>query len=389
MIFARSFARASGPNNPSASRSGTAGAAAVAAAGGSAAGALLAWTSERVSMSTSTAAASAAAASVASAARTKLAPLAGSRWLHLQQQQRIWTATTTSASDGFKTAAPAPLFPSSLLKPSNTAPSWSPAYRLFSGGSSGTSPTAATASPTASPSFVAWYESKLQAHPIPTKMVTGGILWSVGDAVAQILPPLTHGESPPEYDWGRTGRAGFFGFAIHAPTSHVHFNFLEWMTVRSGLTGLQIPIFKVRASQTVGRAILPTVHQYETSHLLLTPKTCSDNLRAVHILELGTILCHYSAARPIPVARGKLGVRLLLTLRVFFASDLQLHVPRGHGCDAGHEPAANLRPHRGRAVGHAKGKNAIAQGWVHRQTMMRHTRRCCISRTSIRPSPGS
>jgi hypothetical protein len=256
MIFARSFARASGPKSSTA--------AAAIAAGGSAAGALLAWTSERVSMSTSTTAASSAAASVASAARSSLSSAAGSRWLQLHQPpqpRRIWTAATrASASEGFnKSSAAGPLVRSSLLKPPNASPSWSPAYRLFSGGS-GTPPTATTtaqpsaaAAAAASPTFVAWYESKLQARPVLTKMVTGGILWSVGDAVAQIVPPMTHGESPPDYDWARTGRAGFFGFAIHAPTSHVHFNFLEWMTVRSGFTGLQIPIFKVRAFPTAGR----------------------------------------------------------------------------------------------------------------------------------------
>jgi hypothetical protein len=258
MMFARSFARASGPKS-TASRSSAA-AATVVAAGGSAAGALLTWTSERVSMSTSTKAASSAAASVASAARTNLSSAAGSRWLQLHQSpqpKRIWwtAATRGSASDGFnKVAGTAPLVPSSLLKPPVTSPSWSSAYRLFSGGS-GTPPAATTAPPAtaASPTFVAWYESKLQAHPVLTKMVTGGILWSVGDAVAQIVPPMTHGESIAEYDWARTGRAGFFGFAIHAPTSHVHFNFLEWMTVRSGFTGLQIPIFKVRAFPAAGR----------------------------------------------------------------------------------------------------------------------------------------
>jgi protein Mpv17 len=84
-------------------------------------------------------------------------------------------------------------------------------------------------------------------------MVTGGILWSVGDAVAQLVPPLTHGQalSTIRYDWARTGRAGFFGFAIHAPTSHLHFNFLEWMTVQSGFTGLQIPVFKAFMEQFV------------------------------------------------------------------------------------------------------------------------------------------
>ena len=97
--------------------------------------------------------------------------------------------------------------------------------------------------------FVKWYEGHLQSHPVPTKMVTGCLLWSAGDAVAQVGPhwaaPSTTTSGPPiDYDWERTGRAALFGFALHAPLSHLHFNFLEWMTVKAGLTGLSIPIFK-------------------------------------------------------------------------------------------------------------------------------------------------
>ena len=36
--------------------------------------------------------------------------------------------------------------------------------------------------------FVEWYEMHLHASPIRTKMVTGGILWGLGDAVAQGVP---------------------------------------------------------------------------------------------------------------------------------------------------------------------------------------------------------
>lgn len=103
-------------------------------------------------------------------------------------------------------------------------------------------------------SFVQWYEGHLQARPIPTKMVTGSILWSLGDAVAQVVPPAAAGTldfKTFNYDYVRTGRAFVFGFALHAPTSHAHFNFLEWMTVRAGVTGLQIPFFKAFMEQFV------------------------------------------------------------------------------------------------------------------------------------------
>jgi protein Mpv17 len=99
--------------------------------------------------------------------------------------------------------------------------------------------------------FMAWYEGHLQTRPIVTKMITGSILWGIGDAVAQIVPYLGSDTARPAYDWPRTGRAVFFGFAIHAPASHAHFNFLEWMTVRAGFQGLNITIFKTFMEQFV------------------------------------------------------------------------------------------------------------------------------------------
>lgn len=106
-------------------------------------------------------------------------------------------------------------------------------------------------SSTESSSFLAWYETNLQARPVVTKMCTGGLLWSIGDAVAQIVPPMA-GQAPPEpYDWARTGRAAIFGFCLHAPTSHVHFNFLEYLTQKAGVQGLGIPVFKAFMEQFV------------------------------------------------------------------------------------------------------------------------------------------
>jgi hypothetical protein len=99
--------------------------------------------------------------------------------------------------------------------------------------------------------FVEWYEGHLEKHPLPTKMVTGGILWSVGDITAQCVPQMASGDGEKEfvYDLPRTGRAALFGFAVHAPTSHLHFNFLEYLTNRVGVTGLGIPVFKTTMEQ--------------------------------------------------------------------------------------------------------------------------------------------
>jgi len=111
-----------------------------------------------------------------------------------------------------------------------------------------------------SPTLMQWYESHLKKNPVPTKMATGSFLWGVGDAVAQVVPKIVPGnntdsiadsESNFSYDYNRTGRAVLFGFAIHAPLSHLHFNFLEWMTVKGGFTGMSIPVFKTVMEQFV------------------------------------------------------------------------------------------------------------------------------------------
>lgn len=127
-------------------------------------------------------------------------------------------------------------------------------YRLFSSKASPTdSATTVSAPKQSSPGFREWYEGHLQSSPVRTKMVTGCILWSIGDAVGQVVPQAaaTGGSIPDDfvYDWPRTGRAALFGFAVHAPTSHLHYNFLEWMTNRLGVTGLGIPVFKTIMEQ--------------------------------------------------------------------------------------------------------------------------------------------
>ena len=103
---------------------------------------------------------------------------------------------------------------------------------------------------TESRSLLATYEKHLKARPVVTKMVTGCCLWGIGDGVGQVVPAVAaNQQSTLEYDWERTGRACLFGFALHAPTSHLHFNFLEWMTTRANVTGLGIPIFKAFMEQ--------------------------------------------------------------------------------------------------------------------------------------------
>lgn len=125
--------------------------------------------------------------------------------------------------------------------------------------------------------FVAWYEGHLEARPVVTKMVTGCFLWGIGDAAGQAIP---HWASKDEnkkdfaYDLPRTVRAAFFGFALHAPTSHVHFNFLEWMTQRAGITGYAIPFFKAFMEQVCFLWFFRGIVSICKSRLCLTRAFC-------------------------------------------------------------------------------------------------------------------
>ena len=158
------------------------------------------------------------------------------RQLQQQQQQRASLYTTSKPiSTGQGRVKP---FPSTTFPTSQTLVKKQPSVSFSSSSSNG--------------GFLQWYEGQLSARPVFTKMCTGLCLWSIGDAVAQIVPPMAGQAPPADYDWARTARAAFFGFAIHAPTSHVHFNFLEWLTQRVGLkSDLAIPIFKAFMEQFV------------------------------------------------------------------------------------------------------------------------------------------
>jgi protein Mpv17 len=136
--------------------------------------------------------------------------------------------------------------------------------RMLVGGSAQKVFSSSSSASSKSSSLMAWYEHHLTTRPLPTKMITGCSLWGIGDIVAQSFPYVSAAASssssdsntssslPPfQWDAARTGRAAFFGFVLHAPTSHVHYNFLEWMTQKLGLTGLAIPIFKTIMEQFV------------------------------------------------------------------------------------------------------------------------------------------
>ncbi|XP_024516284.1 protein SYM1 isoform X5 [Selaginella moellendorffii] len=96
-----------------------------------------------------------------------------------------------------------------------------------------------------------WYQGQLAAKPVRTQIVTSGILWAVGDMVAQSVsasvekrqhksvispPPLPHGlpsvEPGPGKDkdglnWKRVGISSMFGVGFVGPVGHFWYEGLE------------------------------------------------------------------------------------------------------------------------------------------------------------------
>ena len=53
------------------------------------------------------------------------------------------------------------------------------------------------------------------------------VLFGLGDVIAQFVVK----KEGDKFDFPRLGRAWVFGTFILGPLAHLHFNFLEWLTV--------------------------------------------------------------------------------------------------------------------------------------------------------------
>ena len=80
---------------------------------------------------------------------------------------------------------------------------------------------------------MAQYEAALEAQPLLTKSVTSGVLYGVGDWVAQTVEQRrADGNEPPKpFDGARWTRAVVFGGIFYPGVAHLHYNFLENLVV--------------------------------------------------------------------------------------------------------------------------------------------------------------
>ncbi|CAM6033707.1 unnamed protein product [Sphagnum compactum] len=95
-----------------------------------------------------------------------------------------------------------------------------------------------------------WYRFRLQQQPIPTQMVTSGILWAIGDAIAQSISQsieqrfamkenstttiesvddnkCLEGTLDHKTDWRRVATASSFGIGFVGPVGHFWYEALE------------------------------------------------------------------------------------------------------------------------------------------------------------------
>ncbi|GAB5363817.1 hypothetical protein AAMO2058_000915700 [Amorphochlora amoebiformis] len=96
--------------------------------------------------------------------------------------------------------------------------------------------------------FAAAYERSLEARPVLTKSITGGILFGLGDILGQNLSGQVESKG---FDSPRFARAVLFGGVFYPLPAHIHYNFLETLTKRLAVSRARAPFFKAFVEQFV------------------------------------------------------------------------------------------------------------------------------------------
>jgi len=99
------------------------------------------------------------------------------------------------------------------------------------------------------------YEAQLEARPLLTKSITSGVLYGLGDGLAQTVTrrqQRSTGVEPSAFDGARWLRAVAFGGLFYPLPAHVHYNFLERLVVvRMGVQPARVPFVKMFIEQFV------------------------------------------------------------------------------------------------------------------------------------------
>ncbi|XP_048577454.1 protein SYM1 [Nematostella vectensis] len=126
----------------------------------------------------------------------------------------------------------------------------------------------------------AWYNERLTKRPLLTKAFTAGVLYSVGDVIAQ---RVSLRDAP--LDRPRMLRAAIYGTFIVAPLAHLHFNFLNWLVVEKlAVRTLLVPFVKVYFDQFVywAPSIVAIYHLSMGFMEGLSPSECIERFKALY-----------------------------------------------------------------------------------------------------------
>ncbi|EYU26133.1 hypothetical protein ABFS82_08G108600 [Erythranthe guttata] len=118
------------------------------------------------------------------------------------------------------------------------------------------------------------YEETLKTHPVLSKMAISGIVYSMGDWIAQCY------EGKPLFDIDRTRmfRSGLVGFTLHGSLSHYYYQFCEVLFPYKGWW--VVPV-KVAFDQTVWSAVWNSIYFVVLALLRLeSPVVIFNELRA-------------------------------------------------------------------------------------------------------------
>lgn len=121
------------------------------------------------------------------------------------------------------------------------------------------------------------YEEALKSNPVLSKMVISGIVYSVGDWIAQCY----EGKPLFEFDRTRAFRSGFVGFTLHGSLSHYYYQFCEalipfddWWVVPA----------KVAFDQTIWAGIWNSIYFVALGFLRFeSPANIFDELKATFL----------------------------------------------------------------------------------------------------------
>lgn len=118
------------------------------------------------------------------------------------------------------------------------------------------------------------YEEALKTNPVLAKMVISGIVYSLGDWIAQCV----EGKPLFEFDRARMFRSGLVGFTLHGSLSHYYYQFCEMLFPFQGWW--VVPV-KVAFDQTAWSAVWNSIYYTAVGLLRLeSPANIYSELKA-------------------------------------------------------------------------------------------------------------